>query len=1099
MMFSNTKKPKPALTLGVSLSSSYSRNNYYRQGKTLVGFLVAMMMGLSACQRTSKVQQFLGGEEPSLFSNRPQSQTHFIAVIKLKNPALLSAVDGTGRSAKVDPNLVKAIADEQDQTIATLKNLSSDIQILYRYRMVLNGIAIVAPMSLADKIKGLVSVAYMEKEGQFHRPVVEKSKLISDAIQASVAEHNSVKFIGAESAHKDLGIDGAGIRVGIIDTGIDYTHSMLGGVGSADLYKSINPATENSAFPNKKVVGGIDVVGTDYDSGSGNFKRHIPTPDGNPLDEGGHGTHVAGTVAGIGDGVQTYSGVAPAADLYGIKVFGADGSTGDAAVIAGLEYAADPNKDASVDDQLDVVNMSLGSSYGHPHILYAEAIKNLSNGGTVVVASAGNSGHRDFIVGAPSVVDEAISVAASVDDGEHNWKFDAMKFTTTSADGSSQDSLSEVVESALTKPLKEFEALKGSLVYVGLADKDFSEELKSQIKGQVAFIDRGKVAFAEKIKRASEAGAVGVVVANNAPGSPFVMGGDGKFDLVAVMISQDLGTTLKNDLNAGKIVEVNFKASEKIEKPNLIDTLTSFSSKGPRSLDALLKPEISAPGSSVISAEMGEGTKGVKMSGTSMAGPHIAGVMALLKQKRSDLPVQDLKSMLMGHAIDIKDEKGIPYKLSEQGAGRVKVVESLLGELAASKGALSLGIMQLETKKVFKQELSLKNVSAVDKNLDVELTTQFNLKLLNPISMSLKSGQSKSISLKFSLDVTGLTQLITEVEGMILIKEGQKILHRIPVLAVVKKTSAVVGTDLLTHAGGAREADGALVELSLKNDSSFAGDAYAFNLLGLDDRKSDPRNDPFMSRACDLQAVGYRVVDKEVQGQKIKVLQVAIKTYDPMTTWNMCEASVLIDGDGDGVADQELAGIVMENLKGAAPTPQMESQFFSVLLDAKKAQQIRAKFEQDSLSMDHLAKVIKPTENYAEAVIDTLPMKVFNQSSVMIVEADVTKLFRQGTGVLSIKVATTDDDAGAIEMDDFLEGNVHSWLKISLDEKSHAFAQIPEVISLPAASSAVATTSVELEHGQGTGDLMVLFPQNKAVFSDLLIDDEMQIMKTRFQ
>jgi hypothetical protein len=578
------------------------------------------------------------------------------------------------------------------------------------------------------------------------------------------------------------------------------------------------------------------------------------------------------------------------------------------------------------------------------------------------------------------------------------------------------------------------------------------------------------------------------------------MGGDGHFDIPAVMVAQDLGNALKADLTAGKVVEVDFKASEKIEKPNLIDTLTSFSSKGPRSLDALLKPEISAPGSSIISAARGEGTKGVKMSGTSMAGPHIAGVMALIKQKYMNLPVSDLKSLLMGHALDIKDENGEPYKLSEQGAGRVQVVPSLTGEVVASKGAISLGMVQLETKKVFKQTLTLKNISAADKNLSIEFTSKANLSLLNTTSFSLKAGDSKEVGLKFSLDATSLKDPMTEVEGMVLVKEGSQLLHRIPVLAVVKKTSAITGSDLVTHAGGVREADGALVELSLKNDSSFAGEAYAFNLLGLDDRKSDPRNDPFMSRACDLQAVGYRVVDKEVQGQKIKVLQVAIKTYDPMTTWNMCEASVLIDGDGDSVADQELAGIVMENLKGAAPTPQMESQFFSVLLDAKKAQQIRAKFEQDSLSMDHLAKVIKPTENYAEAVIDSLPMKVFNQSSVMIVEADVTKLYRQGTGVLSIKVATTDDDAGAIEMDDFLEGNVHSWLKISLDEKSHAFAQIPEVISLPAASSGVsAVTTMEMEHGQGTGDLMVLFPQNKAVFSDLLVDDEMQIMKTRFQ
>lgn len=1069
--------------------------------------LLSLLTLTTACHRNNKTQQFLGGDEPGLFSNRPQSQTHFLAVVKLKNPSLLSQVDGFGRSAKIDSKLAEAIQKEQDQTIAMLKDLSSDVQVLYRYRMVMNGIAIVAPMSLADKIKNLVSVAYMENEGQFQRPIDmgANSKLFPNAEDAaklakSIQERNSVKFIGAEKAQKEMGIDGAGIRVGIIDTGIDYTHSMLGGVGTADAYKSVNPSTANSFFPNKKVVGGIDVVGTDYDSGSGDFKKHVPVPDENPLDEGGHGSHVAGTVAGIGDGIESYSGVAPAADLYAIKVFGAEGSTGDAAVIAGLEYAADPNKDGNIEDQLDVVNMSLGSGFGHPHILYGEAIKNLTNGGTVVVASAGNSGHRDFIVGAPSVVDEAISVAASVDDGFHNWQFEAMKFSVTAADGTVKPFLSEIVEAAISKPLKDVSSLSGSLVFAGLADQDFSEELKNQIKGNVAIIDRGKVAFAEKIRRAAEAGAVAAVVVNNAPGSPFVMGGEGKYEIPAVMISQELGTIFKQNLAAGLPVDVDFKTSEKMEKPNLIDTLTSFSSKGPRSLDGFFKPEISAPGSSVISAAMGEGNKSVKMSGTSMAGPHIAGVMALLKQKRSDLPVADLKSLLMGHALDIKDEKGVPYKLSEQGAGRVQVVESLNGSLVSSMGAFSLGILSMETTKVIRQEVTLKNVSAAELTVATELVAKSELQLLNPVTVTLKPNESKKISLKFKVNATAFKEPMTEVEGRLLFKNGNNEIHKMPVLAVVKKTSAIMATNLVTHAGNVRDADGALVEVTLKNESTFSGSAYAFNLLGLDDRKSDSRNDRFMSRACDLQAVGYRVIDKDVNGQSVKVLQVTVKTYDPMTTWNACETSVLIDGDGDGVADQELAGIAMENLKGAAATPQMEAQFFSVLLDAKKAQNLRAKFEQESqqrrISSVKTAaeKKKKPEENYAEAIEDALPMTVFNNSSVMIVEADVTKLYRQGTGVLSIKVATTDNDAGAIEMDDFLQDKVNSWLKISLDENSHAFAQMAESVSVNQGEM-----KAEMVHGQGSGDLMLLFPQNKSVFSDLLVDDEMQIIKSKFE
>src|SRR5690606_14720236 len=194
---------------------------------------------------------------------------------------------------------------------------------------------------------------------------------------------------------------------------------------------------------------------------------HIPIPDQDPIDEGGHGTHVAGTVAGLGDGVNTYDGVAPGALLHAIKVFGADGSTGDSVIIAALEYAADPNGDLDPADQLNVVNLSLGSSFGTPHILYSEAMKNLIEGGTMAVASGGNSGHYNYIVGAPGTTSEAISVAASVDDMDHNFKFPAVKFTKADAD----TVISKAVEAVFSKSIEEAGDVSGKLVFIGLADQ----------------------------------------------------------------------------------------------------------------------------------------------------------------------------------------------------------------------------------------------------------------------------------------------------------------------------------------------------------------------------------------------------------------------------------------------------------------------------------------------------------------------------------------------------------------------------------------------------------------------------------------------------
>src|SRR5690606_6751204 len=173
--------------------------------------------------------------------------------------------------------------------------------------------------------------------------------------------------------------NGQGVTVGIIDNGIDYTHAMVGGLGTADAFTGNDPAVvEDGSFPTAKVVGGIDLVVKEYNSGAPDFEKHIPFPDQDPIDEGGHGTHVGGTVAGLGDGVNTYDGVAPGALLHAIKVFGADGSTGDSVIIAALEYAADPDGDLDPADQLNVVNLSLGSSFGTPHILYSDAMKTLA-------------------------------------------------------------------------------------------------------------------------------------------------------------------------------------------------------------------------------------------------------------------------------------------------------------------------------------------------------------------------------------------------------------------------------------------------------------------------------------------------------------------------------------------------------------------------------------------------------------------------------------------------------------------------------------------------------------------------------------------------
>lgn len=1014
------------------------------------------------------IQQIMDGYQ--IISHRPQTNSEFIAIVKLKTPALLETAkkDDEGK-LQIDPERIAAIEAEQNEALKQLQQLSSEIRILYKYKMVLNGFALVAPISVQDKLKSLMQVSYVEGNGTFSRPEVVQSQA---TLAGTFEQINSVKWIGADKLH-EKNIRGQGIKVGIIDTGIDFSHKMLGGPGTEEAFKSVDPTKASSLFPNSKVVGGVDLAGTDFDSSSGDFKKHIPFPDENPIDEGGHGTHVAGTVAGIGDGKKTYDGVAPDALLYAIKVFGAKGSTGDATVIAALEYAVDPTGNGTAEGKLDIVNMSLGSSYGTPHVLYSEAIRNLVTGGEVlVVASAGNSGHRDFIVGSPSINDEAFSVAASVDNMTHNWKFSAVEFKTPSK-GSL---LAEAIQGSISKPVAEVGDINGKLVYVGLADKNFDVQTVALVKGNIALIDRGVVTFADKIKRAYEAGALGVIVANNQSGQPISMGGEGKWDIPAIMITQALGNILKEELKTGDVT-VHFQTDQKIEKPELIDTLTGFSSKGPRSIDGHFKPEISAPGANIISADMGKGDEAVQLSGTSMAAPHIAGVMALLKQKYSDLSPAEFKSLVMGHAKLMIDDKKEIYPLSQQGAGRVQVDASAQSILVSETPALSLGILNLESKKRIKQKIKLKNILNETQKLVIKFNGDSGLTMSGGGQVALSAGGNTEVSLFFEFDAAAIKENIKELDGHVKIFKDDKEIFRIPVLGIVRKLSQIEARNLLVRSSSEADAAGSSTELNVKNKGLHVGDLYLFNLLGTDGRKEDPTNNKFLSKVCDMQAVGYRIQEKDGKNY----LQIGVKLYEPMTTWNTCEVTVLIDQDGDEVPDQELAGFALENVKGLSAGTN-DSQFLSTLFDARKVRELRKKFEIDSIPKSDK----KIEENYKTAVLDQQQLIHYDQSTLMILEADVDKLAKKTTGELSIKIATLHNEASAAEMDDYLS----DWMKLSVNSNSQSFLDLPEKLTLLPQEE----KTVDFSKGEGNQNLLILMPQNKSVFSEMITDQQSQIL-----
>ncbi|WP_413574609.1 S8 family serine peptidase [Bdellovibrio sp. HCB290] len=1040
------------------------------QQRTISILLISLLVlgGCSPSQPDSPI--FKSDLLDGLYSTRSTIAEPSIFIVKLSVPALLETAELKDGKPQIKAVQVEDIKNEQEQTIEELKKISSDIRILIRYRLVLNGLVVWAPADALEKIKKVPNVIMAQKSEQFSRPLEEDNEFNETGM---VGEKTSVKFIGSEAAYAQ-NIRGQGMRIAVIDTGIDYTHKMLGGPGTPEAYKAINPSAESSAFPNRKVVGGIDLAGSDFQPGADDPKKRIPVPDVNPLDEATHGTHVAGSVAGIGDGVNTYDGVAPDADLYAIKVFGKSGGTSDEVVIAALEYSADPTGDLTFAKQMDVVNLSLGSNYGSPHVMYGHAVKNLVRGGTVVVASAGNSGDAPYIVGAPSIADDAISVGSSIDDSAHNISFPAAEFS-----GTNQEKLVlEFAESKTASPLDKMPEAQGELIYVGLADKDFDSVTAAQLEGKFALIDRGAVSFADKIKRAQDAGALGVLIANNAPGESAGMSGVDAFTIPAVMITQDAGTQVKALLLKDTVL-VNLKSKSRIEKPWLADTISPFSSRGPRSEDGLIKPEITGPGTNIISAARGTGDKGALMSGTSMSGPHIAGVMGLLKQKFPALSPLELKSVLLGHGKVIADAEKKTYSVARQGAGRAQVAESLNAQVVTTPATLSFGLTDIEKNKVLSTKVTFKNISSKAVILNPQWTGNASLQVVVP-PVTLEPGQSKTVDIEAYVNASTMKSSNEELDGFLKFTQGEELILQMPALVVARQISRIKATSLEVLATSADDSAGSVAKLKIENNSVNRGDAYLFTLLGQDGRKAEKKSDLVHNKNCDLQSAGYRVIT-DASGKRL--LQVALKLYEGMTTWHRCEVNVQIDSNGDGLADQELAGLVGGSLPGL-----VTEKFYSMLLDGNQARELRKSYD------EAIAQGKSYDENYVPALLGMLPMTTFDNSTLAIISADASVLATSSTGELNIKVSTTHNDNYALEYDDYL-ANEKTWSKISLNDLGQAYADIPEVIALAGNSSTTAT----LKKGYSAAELVIYSPQNKSVRDPLAEDSQSQIISPEYK
>ena len=502
------------------------------------------------------------------------------------------------------------------------------------------------------------------------------------------ANANTVPLTGAPQAWESgASGTGQGVTIGIIDTGIDYTHADFGGPGTVAAY---NTAFAHSAaaptYPDTdKVAGGHDFAGDSYnaDPQSDAFQP-IPHPDTNPLDCAGHGSHVAGTAAGYGEaadgstfhGPYTTStpfntlkigpGMAPGATLYALKVFGCDGSTD--VTSAALDWAADPNGDGDVSDHLDVVNMSLGSSFASPEDPDAVATNNAVLAGVTVAASMGNSGDAFEVGGSPGSASRAIAVAAS-DDNTDQVDGVGVKIAGADAPGTPYPGeLSEAYDwtnkpGVTDAPLAEIASTwTDAAAPTNNADgcAPLTPAQAALVKNKVAFlywtdndVNRrcGSVARSANVRAA---GAIGALFGNDS--NRFSAGITGDATIPVMITSADARDDIQAALDASKLVTVTLTGALRLAVKNVLtgaddptDAIVGFSSRGITQAGNV-KPDVSAPGNTIVSVGMGTGASGAVESGTSMAAPHVAGEAALVIAAHPDWRPEQVKAAIMNTA-----------------------------------------------------------------------------------------------------------------------------------------------------------------------------------------------------------------------------------------------------------------------------------------------------------------------------------------------------------------------------------------------------------------------------------------------------------------
>ncbi len=583
------------------------------------------------------------------------------------------------------------LARVQARAVAELKAAIPQAQVQEHYRILLDGFAVQLPYA---KLTRLLSLGFVNK--------------VYPSLAYFATTDRGPAVIRATDLSAATGDAGQGMKIGVVDTGVDQTNPYLDPTGfsyppgfpKGDLKLTTPKVIVAKVFPGP----GVDKAG------------HQPFDATEP-----HGTHVAGIAAGDAGTTAPagpdhplttdLSGVAPKAWIGNYRVFTVPTPLGHEAntpeIVAAFESA--------VADGMNVINFSGGGPQTDPvnDAMY-EAVKNTALAGVVPVIAAGND--RDDYglgsAGSPGSAPDAITVAATSNTHVFAPALDVVGGPATLGAVPIQGSGGAKLPDAWSAA---DQTVVDVSTIVGTDGKAVDEQLcgsaadpngtpgtlpGNSLDGKIALAQRGACSFASKAARARIAGATGLILIDNRFGEANEI--PVQLPLPAGMISDLDGAHLRAfaDANGGS---ASIRVSTGIEEiqTDRAGVITSFSSAGPTDFEHALKPDISAPGLDVLSSTPPKTTGSTfsVFAGTSMATPHIAGAAALLLQLHPDWSPWQVKSALMSTAGpawgDTARTQEAPVLL--EGAGLANLVTADTPEIFTAPQSLSLGDIDVST------------------------------------------------------------------------------------------------------------------------------------------------------------------------------------------------------------------------------------------------------------------------------------------------------------------------------------------------------------------------------------------------------------------